>query len=270
MKFFNRCMFAALFATTIVAAGCGDNTDEAYPNTGIAPGSGGTIRGRVVLQGDAPKPVTDQITVDQKVCGASVSLPRISLGKDNGVQGTFIILEGVDNAAAVPPAPVTQSLLIDQKDCQYVPHTMIVPLKSKIEITNSDPILHNVNGRQGDNKVFNYAQARQGQKETVDISLVKPGMITLACDAGHPWMTAHIYVATHPYVALTDSNGEFVIKDVPPGTYTLKMWHEGVVVKDINSKLKIYNYEEPYELTQPVTVAANAEAKADFQLALRN
>jgi hypothetical protein len=269
MKFLNRCTIAALLAM-VVGAGCGDNADEAYPNTGIAPGSGGTIRGRVVLQGDAPKPATDKITQDQAICGSSVALPRISVGKDNGVQGTFIILEGVDSAAAPPPAPTNQSVLIDQKGCQYVPHTMIVPLKSKIEITNSDPILHNVNGRQGENKVFNYAQARQGQKETVDVSMVKPGMITLACDAGHPWMTAHIYVTTHPYVALTDSNGEFVLKDVPPGTYTLKMWHEGVVVKDINKKLQIYNYEEPYELTQQVTVAANAEAKADFQLALRN
>jgi hypothetical protein len=180
-----------------------------------------------------------------------------------------VILEGVENFANVAPPPATQSVLVDQKDCQYVPHTMIVPLKSKIEITNSDPILHNVNGRQGETKVFNYAQAIQGQRETVDIAMVKPGMITLACDAGHPWMSAFIYVTTHPYVALTDSNGEFVIKDVPPGTYTLKMWHEGVNLKDINRKLQIYNYEEPYELTQQVTVAAKTEARADFQLALR-
>jgi hypothetical protein len=47
------------------------------------------------------------------------------------------------------------------------------------------------------------------------------------------------------------------------------MWHEGVNLKDINSKLQIYNYEEPYELTQQVTVAVNTEATANFELALR-
>jgi hypothetical protein len=269
MKFSNRFTLTALLAASILAAGCGDNSGEAYPNSGVASGPAGSIRGRVVLQGDAPKPESDKITQDQKTCGSSVSLPRIALGKDNGVQGTFLILEGVANAGGTAPAPTTQSVLIDQKDCQYVPHTMIVPLNSKIEITNSDPILHNVNGRQGESKVFNYAQARQGQRESVDISMVKPGMITLACDAGHPWMTAFVYVTTHPYVALTDANGEFVIKNVPPGTYTLKMWHEGVTVKDINRKLQIYNYEEPYEMTQQVTVAANMEAPANFELALR-
>ncbi|HZI50582.1 MAG TPA: carboxypeptidase regulatory-like domain-containing protein [Terriglobia bacterium] len=269
MKFLNRYTLAVVLATSFLAAGCGDNTGEPYPNSGPAPGSGGTIRGRVTLKGDAPKPVTDNIAQDQKTCGSSVSLPRIALGKDNGVQGTFVILEGVESAGTSVPTPTTQSVLIDQKECQYVPHTMIVPLKSKIEIINSDPILHNVNGRQGETKVFNYAQARQGQRETVDITMVKPGMITLACDAGHPWMSAFIYVATHPYVALTDTNGEFVIKDVPPGTYTLKMWHEGVTLKDINRKLQIYNYEDPYESTQQVTVAANTEATANFELALR-
>ena len=268
MKFMDRFCFAATFAAMVFVSGCGDPAGDALPIGGPIAGSGGTIRGRVVLQGDAPKPASDTIGQDQKVCGSTVSLPRIVLGKDNGVQGTFVILEGVASPSA-RPTPTTQSILIDQKECQYAPHTMIVPVNSKVEITNSDPILHNVNGRQADSKVFNYAQARQGQRETVDMSMTKPGIITLACDAGHPWMSAFIYVASNPYVALTDSNGEFVIKDVPPGTYTLKMWHEGVILKDINKKLQVYNYEDPYELTQQVTVAANTDANANFDLVLR-
>jgi len=269
MKFIDRFSVAAVVAAMALASGCGDPAGGALPNGNSSSGPVGTVRGRVVLQGDAPKPASDTIAQDQKVCGSTVSLPRIALGKDNGVQGTFVILEGVQNPTGARPAATTQSVLIDQKDCQYFPHTMIVPVNSKVEITNSDPILHNVNGRQDESKVFNYAQARQGQRETVDMAMTKPGIITLACDAGHPWMSAFIYVASHPYVALTDSNGEFVIKDVPPGTYTLKMWHEGVILKDINKRLQVYNYEDPYELTQQVTVAANTDATANFELVLR-
>jgi hypothetical protein len=150
---------------------------------------------------------------------------------------------------------------------------MIVPIGSKVEITNSDPILHNVNGKQflegSVQGVFNYAQARQGQRETLDMSNTKPGMIVLSCEAGHPWMSAFLYVAKDPYVALTDGSGEFVIKDVPPGTYTLKMWHEGVTLKSINKRLQLYEYEEPYELTQEVAVTANNEIVANFDLELR-
>ena len=124
-------------------------------------------------------------------------------------------------------------------------------------------------GPDGPQTVFNYAQARQGQKETVDMTMTKPGLVHLSCEAGHPWMSAYIYVAKDPYVALTDSNGEFVIKDVPPGTYTIKMWHEGVTLKKINKALQTYEYEAPYEISQEVTVMANSEATVNFDFSLR-
>jgi hypothetical protein len=101
------------------------------------------------------------------------------------------------------------------------------------------------------------------------MSNTKPGMIALSCEAGHPWMSAFLYVSRDPYVALTDAGGEFVIRNVPPGTYTLKMWHEGVTLKSINKRLQLYEYEEPYELTQQVTVTANNESVANFDLELR-
>lgn len=260
---------SAAIAATLLFSGCGDSSEVIMPGTpDQVTGPVGSIRGRVVLQGEGPKPASDQIPQDQGTCGSSVSLPRIALGKDQGVQSTFVILEGVPSTGT-PPAPTTQSVLVDQKACQYVPHALVVPVNSKIEITNSDPILHNVHGSQNGGSVFNYAQARQGQRETLDMKMTKPGIITLTCEAGHPWMNAYIYVATHPYVVLTDNNGEFVIKNVPPGTYTLKMWHEGVTLKQINRRLQLYEYEEPYELTQQVTVTENSETAANFEMKLR-
>ena len=272
MKDLKSLSASALLALTFVVAGCGNGTGPGT-DPGQPVGPSGSIRGRVRLQGAPPKPASDTITQDQKVCGSSVSLPRIALGNDNAVEGAFVILEGVPNTGRAPLRPATQSILIDQKDCVYVPNAMIVPLGSKVEISNSDPILHNVNGAQAKDgemqKIFNYAQARQGQRETLDMSMTKPGMIFLSCDAGHPWMNAYVYVATDPYVALTDKNGEFVIRDVPPGTYTLKMWHEGVTLKKINKQLQTYEYEDPYEVTQQVTVTENGEATMNFDLVLR-
>jgi hypothetical protein len=266
MTFLNRVSATALLlASTTLFSACGSSGAGAADQASQT----GSIRGRVRLQGDLPKPATDAITQDQSTCGMSVSLPRIVLGKDNGVEGTFVILEGVPGIPGARPAPTTQELLVDQKNCQYVPHTMIVPLGSKLEITNSDKILHNVNGKQAGEGLFNYAQAVQGTRTPVDMSMTKPGIISLSCEAGHPWMSAFIYVAKDPYVALTDSDGEFVIKNVPPGTYTLKMWHEGVTLKQIYKKLQLYDYEEPYEMTQPVTVTANSESAVNFDMTLR-
>ena len=83
-------------------------------------------------------------------------------------------------------------------------------------------------------------------------------------------MSGYLFVANHPYVTLTRENGEFVIDGVPPGTYRIKMWHEGVTLKQNIKSLQRYEYEEPYEVAQDVTVQANGETVVNFDLALRS
>jgi hypothetical protein len=100
----------------------------------------------------------------------------------------------------------------------------------------------------------------------------KPGLILATCDAGHPWMFAHIMVAPHPYYTITDANGNFHIDNVPPGTYTLQLWHEGIAVTNKvleNGKVSKYDFEEPYEENRPVTVTQQKETVVDFELNLR-
>jgi plastocyanin len=268
MKFLSNYSLVSLLALASLFSGCG-NSNGSSDQPSQPAGPVGSIRGSVRLKGDAPKAATDAISQDQKTCGDSVSLPRIALGKDNGVQSTFVFLEGVPETGRARPVAPKEPFLIDQKDCQYIPHALIVPLGSKVEISNSDPILHNVHGTQSGEGVFNYAQAKQGLRQEVDMKTTKAGIVTLTCEAGHPWMNAFVYLAKDPFVALTDANGEFVIKDVPPGTYTLKMWHEGVTLKKIYKNLQLYEYEEPYELSQQVTVAENGEASVNFEMELR-
>jgi hypothetical protein len=162
---------------------------------------------------------------------------------------------------------------MDQKNCQYVPHAMAVPVGTELEITNSDSILHNVNGKiiatEGLLPKFNIAQPIKGQKNKTP-ALDKAGVVTLSCEAGHPWMSAFVLVADNPYVAVSKGDGEFVISNVPVGAYRIKMWHEGVTLKSNNKALQRYEYEEPYEATKDVVVTANGEAVVNFDLSLRN
>ena len=259
----------------VIVASCGaPQTPESGQKSAASTPAGpsGTIRGVVRLMGKVPAPATDLIKADQTTCGSSVSLPRISLGKDHGIKDTFVFLDGVsavENSEMPPPA----SVLMDQKNCQYVPHAMTVPVGTELEITNSDSILHNVNGKivvtEGLLPKFNIAQPIKGQKNKTP-ALDKAGIVTLSCEAGHPWMNAFVLVADNPYVAITKENGEFVISSVPVGTYRIKMWHEGVTLKSNNKALQRYDYEDPYETTKDVVVTANAEAVVNFDLALRN
>jgi plastocyanin len=255
--------------------GCGTEAGNEIPagaDKSPAPSTGpaGRIRGVVRLQGKAPAPAFEPITENQNVCGDRVAVSRLSVGKDNGVQYAFVYLDDVQSRE---PLHARTSLLVDQKNCQYVPHSLIVPAGSRIEITNSDPILHNVHAHQiteqGPQTVFNIAQPTRGQRTSVEASL-KPGIVFLTCEAGHPWMSGYVFVANHPYVSLTGENGDYVIDGVPPGTYHIKMWHEGVFLKRNIKSLQRYEYEEPYEIIQEVTVRPNAETVLNFDLALRS
>jgi len=263
-----------IIISAVVASCGGPQTPESgqKPQGSTPAGPSGTIRGVVRLMGKAPAPATEPIKADQATCGSSVSLPRITLGKDNGVKDTFVFLDGVsavEDSQTPPPA----SVLMDQKNCQYVPHAMTVPVGTELEITNSDTILHNVNGKiiatEGLLPKFNIAQPIKGQKNKTP-ALDKPGIVTLSCEAGHPWMNAFVLVADHPYVAVTKGDGEFVISNVPVGSYRIKMWHEGVTLKSNNKALQRYEYEDPYETTKDVVVTANGEAVVNFDLSLRN
>jgi hypothetical protein len=262
-------------STALLLLGCGaEQGNEIPPAVEKAAqkpsGPTGRIRGVVHFQGDAPPQAFEAISENQNICGDKVQVSRLALGKEKGVQHAFVYLDGVQSTEKFS---ARDSLLVDQKNCQYAPHALIVPAGGKIEITNSDTILHNVHGHQltdqGQQTLFNIAQPVRGQKTQVETSLT-PGIVFLTCEAGHPWMNGYVFVANHPYVTLTNDNGEFVIEGVPPGTYRIKMWHEGIRLKQNIKSLQRYEYEEPYETTQDVTVQANGEAVVNFDLALRS
>jgi plastocyanin len=264
----------ALLLIALVGVGCSDEKPKGASvtsdQTPAAPKArSGRIRGVVRFVGKLPDPVADAITQDQSTCGKSVSLQRLVLGKNNGVQYAFVYLDGIQGAGELKsPVPV----LVDQKNCQYAPHAVIVPMGAPLEFTNSDPILHNVHGRQrGDDglqTIFNIAQPIRGQR-TATPALTKPGIVSLSCEAGHPWMSAYVFVANHPFVAVTGDEGQFTIPDVPAGKYRIKMWHAGVRPKQIVRAMQSYEYEEPYEVTQDVVVRESEETKVDFDLTLR-
>src|SRR5262249_23537460 len=141
--------FVVLLAAMLLSS-CGQEQGKENPasadKTLSAPaGPTGRIRGVVRLQGDAPPATFEPIAENQNTCGDRTALSRLALGKDKGVQHAFVYLDGVQSSQKFAPR---ESLLVDQKNCQYAPHTLVVPVGAKIDITNSDPILHNVHGQQ--------------------------------------------------------------------------------------------------------------------------
>jgi plastocyanin len=184
----------------------------------------GTISGTVKYQGTAPAQKKVEVTKDKEVCGLKPHFEEdLIVGGDGGIANAVVIVKGAKGAAK--PAEVK----FDQKGCDYIPHVLAFPAGSTVDIINSDGILHNIHTYSTANPPFNMAQPKF--KKVIKETVAKPEVIKVTCDA-HGWMHGWWYATDTPYYAVTDDKGNFTIKDVPPGNYTVEVWQEKLGTDD--------------------------------------
>jgi plastocyanin len=211
----------------------------------ITVSDGGTIVGEVKYAGDPPAPEKIDVTKDTNICGTEPKLsPALVVGANKGIKDVVASLPSIQKGKAL--GKLEKPPVLDQKNCEYHPYAQIIPVNTTLEIVNSDDVLHNVKTKGGTKTSFNIAQPKFKRKLTVEFK--NPEIVQVECNV-HGWMNAIIVVEDNPYDALTDANGSFKITDVPPGKYTLKVWH---------SKLG--------EQTKEVTVGPKEEVKVAFDM----
>ncbi len=69
------------------------------------------------------------------------TLPFLLLGRTRACRMTVVSLEGITAGKAWKKEPL---VVLDQQKCEYVPHVLIAPLGSQLEILNSDAVMRNV------------------------------------------------------------------------------------------------------------------------------
>src|SRR6478672_8332452 len=194
-------------ATTLACGGSQETSStSAKPESPSATPAGqkvdsataGDVKGVVMLDGAAPKNEAIKMNADP-VCVKANTTPQSqetyvvsSDGKNLG--NVFVyVKDGLGNYVFDTP---TESAKIDQKDCRYHPHVFGMRVNQPI----------------------------QGMK--MSHTFDKPEvMVPFKCDV-HGWMNAYVGVVNHPYFAVTDKDGKFELKGLPPGTYTIEAWHE--------------------------------------------
>ncbi len=263
MRSRSKSTLVALAAMSLLAAcGGGESTREprarsagASKSGGAAPGAsgaysvvpvrgGGDVSGTVTFAGSPPSPETIEVSKDTSVCGETKTLHNVTVGSGGGLADAVVWIDGITQGkdwGSVGGGTV------DQNKCDYAPHTQIVKAGDEVEIVNSDPILHNIHAYYRETEtLFNLAQPMKGMKTPKKLD--KSGPVHLKCDV-HSWMSAWIFVAAHPYVAVTGPEGRFSLTDVPAGSWKVKAWHP--------------KYGEK---TMDVTVAAGGAAAAEFSI----
>jgi hypothetical protein len=242
---------------------------EAYD--GIELEESGTIRGRVVFEGEVPD-LRLSVNADREVClhhEGEVASPRLTVSDAGGVANAVIYLKDIERGK--PLGELVAPMLLDQEGCLYRPFVQVMPQRGVLTLVNSDPLNHNVHARQeGQRDPFNYAMPNAGwpEKQTIRTRMLRPGIVSIGCDV-HMWMNAYLFVVRHPYYVVTDEEGCFELTGVPPGEYELGLWHAGWgATPRLTSQGQPagYDYDPPVEMSSTVQVEAGGTAEASFTL----
>jgi len=209
--------------------------------------NGGTIDGIVTLSGTAPEAQL-KVTKNQDYCGQTIPNPAYTVGSNGGLANVIVYLKDITKGKAAPSEPLA---LVNSK-CMFSPRVQGAMVSQQVKISSEDPVLHNTHPQNSETNatIFNVALPFKGFSVTKPLPAM-PMMIKVKCDA-HEWMHAWIMELDHPYYTTTNADGHFTIKDVPPGTYTLAVWHEVAG-----------------EQSAPVTVTAGQVVKPSIALAAK-
>jgi plastocyanin len=140
-------------------------------------------------------------------------------GKPSPDLGSAVVyLQG----ASLPGSARPTSVEIAINDKAFVPRVVVVPVGSTVRFPNHDPFDHNVFSASEPNQ-FDLGQ--YGRGETKGWTFASAGLVRIFCNV-HPRMVAFVHVMTSRYYAQPAADGSFTIDNVPPGTYTLVVWHE--------------------------------------------
>jgi hypothetical protein len=187
-----------------------------------APPAGGTITGKVTYTGTPPKMKPIDMSKEpycQKLHTTPEKTETVVTGPGDSLEYVVVYISAGEN----PSAPPSTEARFDQKGCTYIPHILPLEVNQDLKVYTDDPVAHNIHPMPKLNSEWNKSQPPGAPP--IDAKWEKAEFIPVKCNI-HPWMHGYFAVLTTPHYAVTDENGNYTIKGVPPGKYTLTAWQE--------------------------------------------
>ena len=271
-----RCCW--LLLPTLAALGCGDvsssiKTDspsrDELAGAEFDRATAGTIRGRVVWKGDIPEvapfevmpnPLAGEV-LQKKQLRANPNAPRVD-ARSKGVTNAVVFLRGIDPRRGRswdhPPVRAEQregEFHVVQGE--FDSHFGFVRHGDDIEMVSCDRFFHSLHANGAAFFTLTFPDPDRPLRRT----LKEQGIVELTSAAGYFWMRAYLFVDDHPYYTRTDSEGRFVLSQVPPGRYEIVHWipnwvearHEREPESGFVARIF---FEPPLSRAQPLTVGA--------------
>jgi len=187
----------------------------------------GTIKGRFLYGGDAPSAAELKADKDVEVCGKHKLVnEELAVGADKGVANVVVFVR--DKGVKVHPDAAAEAkatkVVLDNKDCRFSPHVVVVQTGQPLIIKNSDTVGHNSNVATLKNPPSN-SLIPAGGESSIPFASEEAVPAQVTCNI-HPWMKGWVVVRPNPYAVVSAADGSFEIKNVPAGEVELQLWHE--------------------------------------------
>lgn len=189
----------------------------------------GDVTGRFVLDGKTPAPETVTVEKDVAVCGKfNLVDESLVVSPQGGLKNVIVHIYVRRGSSAPPVHPDVKSAsrTLDNKGCRFAPHVLCMSTADELIVSNSDPIGHTSKIEFFANNPQNPTLAA-GAKLSLKGQVNNPEILPSSVSCGiHPWMKGWVFVQAHPYSAVSDDDGNFVLENVPTGEWTFRIWHE--------------------------------------------
>lgn len=188
----------------------------------IAGPSGGSVAGKVTYVGAPAKPKPIDMSKEPscaKQHAAPLTTESVLTGANNSLENVVVYV----SAGAPDESAPGQTVRLEQKGCQYIPHTLPLQVNQTLEVLNDDQTSHNIHPLPRTNREWNKSQPAGSPPITEKFD--KPEFILVKCNV-HAWMRGYFAVMKNSHYAITGANGGFSLPNLPPGKYTITAWHE--------------------------------------------
>jgi len=238
-----RPTFIFVLAAGILLAGCNRNSSSStnstagpsQPKVAIDSATTGSISGTVHFNGAAPAPIKIDMSFDPACAMSPRGENTVSpiAAKDGKLANVFVYVKVAPFLAdwATP----REHVVVDQVGCRYEPHVVGAMVGQTLEFRNSDSTDHNVHAAPKNNPEWNQSQTPKSPPILKQFDMPEI-MVPVKCNQ-HPWMKMYVNVVASPLFTVTDANGNFEIKGLPPGEYTIAAVQEKLGERTITVKV---------------------------------
>lgn len=193
----------------------------------VTAATAGDLKIRFEYDGPTFEPAPVDVNKDVEFCGKHglTDETLIVNPKNKGIKNVIVyVYTGRGGSDIDDVAPVKNTHTLANKNCRFDPRIVTLQAGDTLKVTNPDPVGHNANLNFFRNNPANLMVPANSFKD-VPVPSPEPAPIPVECNI-HPWMKGYVLVLEHPYVGVSNEDGELVIKDLPEKELNFRIWVE--------------------------------------------